>query len=137
MRFVSAFLVSLVCLVAACNRAAPGEGRYTLVRTGAGELPAPLGERDGCTHEVIGGWVELQADDAYQAVLQRTESCGGSLAATVDTIVDEGRGTYEIVGDSVRFVYDFGPTAGMGALAGDTLVVIGPGQTLVYRRESR
>lgn len=134
---MSAVLLSLILLAAACNSNDPGEGRYTLFRTGAGELPAFLGEQNGCRHEVVGGWLELQRGNAYEAVLQRTENCGGSMAAAVDTVTDEGKGSYEIVGDSLRFVYGAGGTSGMGALAGDTLVVIGPGQTLFYRRESR
>jgi hypothetical protein len=124
----------LLTFVLGCENAGPATDRYVLFRTQAGELPALLGERDGCRHEVIGGWLELQDGNRYQANLQRTANCGGSMAAAVDTTVDEGSGTYEVIGDSIRFVYDAGVSAGMGAWAGDTLVVVGPGQTLYYRR---
>lgn len=121
--------------LAACGDAehASPEGKYSLVRTGAGELPALLGTNEGCRYEAVGGSVEMRSENKYDAVLlRRRHACSSGLPDTV--FRDSGSGTFRVERDSVFFRFTGGASAGEGVLRGDSLVVQGPGQTLHYRR---
>jgi hypothetical protein len=138
-RLLTAMLPAL-SLLAACEREVPEpaaeapveETTYELVRTQAGELPALLGEAEGCRYMAAAGAVTLTGDRQFYASMIRMRSCEGEM--TADTIMDTGGGRYRIEGDSLYFQYGGGGSAGVGLLAGDSLVVRGPGQTLTYRR---
>jgi hypothetical protein len=135
-----AALLPALSLLAACEREVPEpvpeapveETTYELIRTQAGELPALLGEAEGCRFMTAAGAVTLTDDLQFFASMIRTRTCGAEMVT--DTLVDTGGGRYSIEGDSLHFRYDGGGSAGAGLLAGDSLVVRGTGQTFTYRR---
>lgn len=127
-------LLLSILLLAGCTRR-PEAGEYELVRTQRGELPALLGERDGCRYEAAAGRVTLTREGRFEAVLARVRNCPDSMR--IDTLTDRGEGSYLVEGDSLFFRNDDGIAAGAGRQEGDSLVVVGPGQTMYYRRSPR
>ena len=117
---------------AARSPAVVREITYELIHTQAGDLPALLGERDGCRYSAVGGAVTLNPDNRFDASLVRVRHCPQTMAS--DTFMDTGTGLYALEGDSVYFRYEGGIPAGTGSLAGDSLIVRGPGQVMTYRR---
>lgn len=127
--------------LAACDREAERPtGSFTLVATQRGPLPAVLGDRDNCVYSAVGGSVVLEPD-SFRAEMLRERRCLAPESSdtlpdwTVDTLTDRGRGTFEVVGDSLFFRDRRGVGTGLGALRGDSLTVVGPQQTLHYTRD--
>ena len=138
-------LVLCLLALAACDRggsadapAADAEARrglYTLRATGAGPVPALLGEAIGCRYTAAAGHVALLSRARYEAMLVRVRECDAG-AAPDTTFMDQGLGSFTTKGDTLRFQLATGGTSGVGAFHGDTLTVQGTGQTMHYVRDA-
>lgn len=121
--------------VAACSSAPEPATRYLLVEASGDTLPQQLQEDErGCAHVLHGGEVVFTGDGQYRSSFDIRVTCPGNPAFPRNSVGTEG--SVELLGDTVRFMFEEGET-GRGRLTADSLVVWGAQRDLVYLRSLR
>jgi hypothetical protein len=126
-RYALPFLAALLC---ACERKGMNED-FNLVGTDQGPVPRALREDGQCTHTLRGGTLQLRRDRSWDSGYDIVVSCANRPDSAVKDFGVVG-GHYRVFGDTVAMFSPDGQVSGIGVRKGDTLMVSGPGQTVIY-----
>ena len=116
-----------------CDRTETVSGEYKLIGSVNSGLPVLLQYDGDCAVNLESGTLTFRADK-YDSGFRIVRDC----PAAGDSIMpDPGAhgGTFELHGDTLKFLNDTGNFAGIGIRKGDTLTITGTQHTLVYTRD--
>jgi hypothetical protein len=114
-----------------CQQPVADQREFELVTANGRPLPASIVVDGACTHHLLGGMVRLDpGPGTYEAAYQMARVCNGE---TMPVPNPGGSGTFHIRGDSLLFFDEDKAPSGGGVLRGDSLVIQGPAQLLVFR----
>lgn len=108
-------------------------GKYTLIQVDGMDLPASVGEQDGCEVEETGGTLRLMESGRFTQTWISRWTCPDEILNRATT---EESGVYSVSGDAVELVYDRSDIPpSTGTLTGRQVSVdFGGHHTYTYRR---